>query len=114
VHGLLVAWRRVWPVLRQVFGWLSIVLGIVGLFLPVLQGVLFLVIGIALVGRRNRLIRWFSVHTKLLLRRWATHSHPALAWSGAHILRAQQRLSIQRRRLHWHWEERRRNTKPKM
>ncbi|HRC76656.1 MAG TPA: hypothetical protein PLO33_13355, partial [Kouleothrix sp.] len=45
--------RLVWPVVRQVLGWLFIILGVLGLVLPVLQGVLFLVIGVALVGRRN-------------------------------------------------------------
>lgn len=32
-------------VCRHVFGWFFILLGIIGLFLPVLQGVLFLFIG---------------------------------------------------------------------
>jgi uncharacterized membrane protein YbaN (DUF454 family) len=32
-------------VYRHVFGWFFILLGIVGLFLPVLQGILFLFIG---------------------------------------------------------------------
>jgi uncharacterized membrane protein YbaN (DUF454 family) len=32
-------------VYRHFFGWFFIVLGIIGLFLPVLQGILFLVIG---------------------------------------------------------------------
>jgi len=30
---------------RHIFGWFFIVLGILGLFLPVLQGILFLIIG---------------------------------------------------------------------
>jgi hypothetical protein len=101
------AWQRVWPVLRQVLGWFFIALGIVGLVLPVLQGVLFLMIGIALVGRRNWLIRWVSVHTKLLLRRWADHPHPVLGWPGRWSLRAQQRLSRQRRKMAMRWMERR-------
>lgn len=100
------AWRRVWPVLRQVLGWFFIALGIVGIVLPVLQGVLFIMIGIALVGRRNWLIRWCAVHIKLLLRRWAAHPHPVVGWLGRWSLRSQQRLSRQRRRVAWRWMER--------
>lgn len=101
------AWLRLWPVLRQVLGWFFIALGIVGMVLPVLQGVLFLMLGIALVGRRNWLIRWCAVHIKLLLRRWADHPHPALGWPGRWSLRAQQRLSRQRRKLAMRRMERR-------
>ena len=44
-------------------GWVCIVLGIAGLFLPVLQGVLFLVIGLLILSReyawaRNLLARF--------------------------------------------------------
>ena len=36
-------------VLRHVFGWFFIVLGIIGLFLPVLQGILFIIVGISIL-----------------------------------------------------------------
>ena len=36
--------------LRMTFGVLFLVLGVIGLFLPVLQGVLFLVVGVALLA----------------------------------------------------------------
>jgi len=101
-------WRRSWPVIRQVIGWLCIILGIIGLVLPLLQGVLFLVIGIALVGRRNWLLRWATVKLKLLVRRWAAHPHPWLRRAGGLALRGQQQLSRQRRRLAWRWQQRRR------
>jgi hypothetical protein len=101
-------WRRIWPVLRQVLGWLFILLGLIGLVLPILQGVIFLVIGIALVGRRHRLIRWVSVHFKLFLHRWAALQTPLLGPLGRMALRGQQELSRQRRRLHWWHVERRR------
>ena len=71
-RGLLIAWG----LLRQVLGWFFILLGLVGLVLPVLQGVLFLVIGIALVGRRNWLIRRSTLVFKRFLRRWATVRSP--------------------------------------
>jgi hypothetical protein len=101
------AWRLVWPVFRQVLGWLCILLGLIGLVLPVLQGVIFLVIGIALVGRRHPLIRWASVYTKLFVRRWAALPTPVIGPLGRVALRGQQQVSRQRRRLHFWWIERR-------
>jgi hypothetical protein len=102
------AWRLIWPALRQTLGWICIFLGLLGLLLPVLQGVLFLVIGVALVGRRNWLIRWTTVHFKLFLRRWAALQTPAIGPLGRLALRGQQELSRQRRRLHWWRIERQR------
>lgn len=51
---LALAGRRI---LRPVVGWILIVLGIMGLVLPGLQGVLLLTMGIALVGPHHPLIR---------------------------------------------------------
>ena len=104
---LLGAWRLLWPVARQVLGWMCIFLGLLGLVLPVLQGIPLLVIGIALVGRRHLLIRWASVQLKLFLRRWAALQTPIVGPAGRLSLRAQQHISRQRRRLHWWYEERR-------
>ena len=39
--------------LRLAFGWIFLVLGVLGLFLPLLQGLLFLVIGSALLAPGN-------------------------------------------------------------
>lgn len=47
-------------VLRWVLGWVFIVLGVAGLFLPILQGILFLCIGVwllSLASPRVRLLR---------------------------------------------------------
>jgi hypothetical protein len=104
---LAIAWRVVWPVFRQVLGWLFILLGLVGLVLPVLQGVIFLVIGIALVGRRHPLIRYAAVYFKLFVRRWAAVETPVVGPLGRLALRGQQQVSRQRRRLHFWWIERR-------
>jgi hypothetical protein len=106
---LAVAWRIIWPVFRQVLGWLFILLGLIGLVLPILQGVIFLVIGIALVGRRHPLIRYASVYFKLFLRHWAAINTPLLGPLGRMALRGQQEVSRQRRRLHFWWVERRQN-----
>lgn len=40
-----------------ILGWLFIILGILGLFLPFLQGILFIVIGLAILSSRSKRIR---------------------------------------------------------
>lgn len=40
-----------------IIGWFFIGLGIVGLFLPVLQGILFIMIGLAILSTRSELIK---------------------------------------------------------
>jgi hypothetical protein len=52
--------RGVLRILRQVAGWALIALGVIGLFLPVLQGVLFLAIGALLLAPYVRAFRRFS------------------------------------------------------
>ncbi|HLA27500.1 MAG TPA: PGPGW domain-containing protein [Syntrophales bacterium] len=44
-------------VYRHVFGWFFLLLGIIGLFLPVLQGVLFLFIGALILAPEVPLFR---------------------------------------------------------
>jgi hypothetical protein len=98
-------WRRLWPIVRQVLGWMFILLGLIGLVLPVLQGVLFLVIGIALVGRRNWLIRRSRLLFKRLLRRWAAVRTPLIGPAGRIALRAQWKFSREGRHLHRRYTE---------
>jgi uncharacterized membrane protein YbaN (DUF454 family) len=45
-----------------IIGWLFIVLGILGLFLPILQGVLFIMIGLAILSSRSELVKRFLKH----------------------------------------------------
>lgn len=56
-------------VFRTIAGWLLIVLGIVGLVLPILQGFLLLSAGVAVLGRRSLFVRWCRVRIRLLERR---------------------------------------------
>jgi uncharacterized membrane protein YbaN (DUF454 family) len=72
-------WLRV---ATLVLGWILVVLGVVGLFLPVLQGGLSLVLGFALLSIASQ-----TVHLKLrsLMGRWP---------------RAWKRLEKLRRRMH--------------
>jgi hypothetical protein len=100
-RGLLIAWR----LLRQVLGWFFILLGLLGLVLPVLQGVLFLVIGVALVGRRNWLIRRSALVFKRFLRRWAAVRSPLVGGAGRIALRAQWKYSRESRHLHRRYAE---------
>ncbi len=100
-RGMLIAWG----LLRQVLGWFFILLGLLGLVLPVLQGVLFLVIGIALVGRRNWLIRRSTLVFKRFLRRWAAVRSPLVGGVGRIALRAQWKCSRESRHLHRRYAE---------
>ena len=45
-----------------IIGWLFVVLGIVGLFLPFLQGVLFILIGLAILSSRSETIKRLLRH----------------------------------------------------
>ena len=45
-----------------IVGWLFIGLGILGLFLPLLQGILFIMIGLAILSSRSELVKRFLKH----------------------------------------------------
>ncbi|WP_129670887.1 hypothetical protein [Candidatus Chloroploca sp. Khr17] len=57
-----------WLVLRQIVGWLLIIIGLLGMILPG-PGIPFFVLGVLLVGRRHHLIRRSWVLLRLSLRR---------------------------------------------
>jgi uncharacterized membrane protein YbaN (DUF454 family) len=40
-----------------IVGWLFVVLGIIGLFLPILQGILFILIGLAILSTRSEIVK---------------------------------------------------------
>jgi uncharacterized protein len=44
-------WTRIKPILMQVLGYFFLVLGVLGMFLPILQGFLFLFIGLLILAR---------------------------------------------------------------
>jgi uncharacterized membrane protein YbaN (DUF454 family) len=68
-------------------GWVFIVLGILGLFLPILQGILFIAIGLIILSRRSPRVR-------LLIRRLAKR-YPAF---GKGLVEARIRAEALRRR----------------
>jgi hypothetical protein len=103
LRGILLA---AWLVLRPTLGWLLIVLGLIGMPLPIINGTIFLVLGLILVGPRNKVVRWSRVHTKLFLDRWAMQGHPLLAFSGRLARDSARQVSRQNRRLRWWWMDR--------
>jgi len=44
-------------IVRLVLGWTCLILGVIGLFVPVLQGVLLILLGLALLSRDSRWAR---------------------------------------------------------
>ena len=91
---VLLRWlQRFWPVLRPILGGLFLLLGVAGIILPILQGVLFLVLGAALIGPRNRFIRWMRVQYRLLLRTLHHASWRPVRWLGF-----QGRMSLRKMR----------------
>ncbi|HMQ31705.1 MAG TPA: hypothetical protein PKD53_13345 [Chloroflexaceae bacterium] len=96
-----------WFVLKPVLGWLLIVIGLIGMPMPIMNGVIFLVIGLALVGHRNRLIRWSRVQIKLLLVWWSALDTPLVGPLGRLARRSAQTISRQHRRMRWWFMDRR-------
>lgn len=96
-----------WLVLKPVLGWFFIVIGLIGMPMPIVNGLIFLLIGLALVGPRNRVIRWSRVHLKLFLKEWSAHPAPLVGGVGRLARRSAQQISRQHRRLRWWWLERR-------
>lgn len=45
-------------------GWTFVVLGVLGLFLPVLQGILFLAIGFIILSKESRMVRGWTVRLR--------------------------------------------------
>jgi len=45
-----------------IIGWIFIGLGIFGLFLPLLQGILFIMIGLAILSSRSEMVKRFLKH----------------------------------------------------
>ena len=43
-------------------GWTFLLLGVIGLFLPILQGILFIMIGLAILSTRSKTIQRFLKH----------------------------------------------------
>ncbi len=74
-------------------GWFFILLGVAGLFLPVLQGVLFPCIGLILLSRRSKRVRWLVQRAG---QRWPRFRR-ALEYSRSRAAAWRARLGLRRR-----------------
>jgi hypothetical protein len=64
-------------ILRYVAGIVFLILGIIGLFLPILQGILFILIGLALIFPRNRYVEQLIAWAR---KRWPEQAARMDAW----------------------------------
>jgi len=55
-----VYWKKIFKVIRFTAGILLILVGIIGLFVPILQGILFIVLGGLLLGKDTMFGRWIN------------------------------------------------------
>ena len=94
--------------LRYLVGGTLIVIGILGVVLPILPGMPFLISGSLIIGRRSRPFRLASVAGKRFLKRWSAHERPWLARTGRWSLLAQRDSSRRLRRMLWWWQVRQR------
>jgi len=62
-----------------IIGWFFIFLGILGLFLPILQGILFILIGLAILSTRSEIIKRFLKH---LEEHYPQHHERVEIWKG--------------------------------
>ena len=60
-----------------IIGWIFIGLGILGLFLPFLQGILFILIGLAILSSRSEIVKRFLKH---LEERYPHHHERTEIW----------------------------------
>ncbi len=98
---------HLWVVMRPILGWFFIILGILGVILPILQGIIFLVLGAALIGRRHPLVRWVRGRYKLLIRRMSRSQQPQIRWIGRKSRMALDKLNRQMRDFQQRGQERR-------
>ncbi len=88
---------------RVVIGWMLFVLGIFLFWLPLPLGIPFMLLGAALIGRRDRTMRRIGVMVKLFLRRWARLPLPVIGPTGRRLLSMQRDVSRELRR--WRWRQ---------
>lgn len=74
-------------------GWVFLVLGFLGLFLPVLQGVLFLLVGVYLLSRESSWARWLRQKFRRRYPALGRHMDDARDWTTRHWRRFVGKLS---------------------
>lgn len=73
-------------------GWLFVVLGVIGLFLPLLQGILFLMIGVTILSTVSSRARLFRQQIGQRFPNFRRRAHDARVW----IRDVRRRLSSRR------------------
>ena len=76
---------KITKVLRWIFGALFLFVGILGIILPVLPGWPFLIPGILLLGRRDRMVRHSHLLLRRILRRLRRHRRPVVRTIGSRL-----------------------------
>ena len=64
--------KHVKRAILDIFGWFFAIIGVVGLLLPVLQGILFLIIGLYLLSLNSE---WFNGRLGRLLKKYPRFAH---------------------------------------
>ncbi len=106
--GLLAQRFKVWSLvflvlLRHIGGWSLIVLGLLGLILPVLPGIVLLVLGIIVLGPRDPTLRRIAFSIRLTLRRCSRARRPFLRQLGWKLRHAYNTTRLQfRSQLKWY------------
>lgn len=72
-------------------GWIFVVLGILGLFLPVLQGVLFLLVGLLLLSKESAWARWLGREFRRRYPGMGRRMDEARAWTTRTLSRLTRR-----------------------
>ena len=78
-------------VLRNIAGFALVLLGVVGLVAPVLQGILFIVLGLALIDLpiKHRIHHWLKSRSRTY--RWIALNHHRVKRAIAHRRRARRK-----------------------
>lgn len=85
--------------IRRILGWSAISLGLLGIVLPVLPGIIFIAIGIVLLGPHDPALRRSAIAIRLILRRWSQAKQRHMRLTGQFVRR---RYCEQRRMLRTH------------
>ena len=92
------------PFMRRALGWSMIALALLGFLLPVLPGIVFLGLGIILLGPHDPTLRRAAVWIRLALRRWSRSRQRHLRATGA-LARGKYADSRRALRAHVHRHE---------
>lgn len=81
-----------WPWIRQIFGWICVGFGLILAPLPIPLGLPLIAVGVILIGRRNRVLRWIRVAIRLKLREWAAQDIPLVSQAARKIMIVKKRF----------------------